>query len=100
MISLLGKAVSPGLAKGTAFVYIDVLQRDAESYHIDPADLAVVFSTAMSDMRTNDYMCRVLVDTPGAVSPTKFHNSVNNAATGYWSIATGSSKRTRTSAWS
>ena len=69
---------------------VEVMSQACAAADIDPADLAVVFATAMSDMRTNDYMCRVLVDTPAAVSPTKFHNSVNNAATGYWSIATGS----------
>jgi hypothetical protein len=69
---------------------VEVMSQACAAADIDPADLAVVFSTAMSDMRTNDYMCRALVDTPDAVSPTKFHNSVNNAATGYWSIATGS----------
>ena len=31
-----------------------------------------------------------LADAPRMVSPTKFHNSVHNASTGYWSIATGS----------
>jgi phosphoenolpyruvate-protein phosphotransferase len=36
MLELVGKSVSPGLAKGRAFVYIDVLQRDSELYHIDP----------------------------------------------------------------
>jgi phosphotransferase system enzyme I (PtsI) len=37
MITLVGKGVSPGLAKGKAFVYIDVLRRDSELYEIDPA---------------------------------------------------------------
>ena len=35
MFTLVGKGVSPGLAKGKAFVYIDVLQRDSELYVID-----------------------------------------------------------------
>jgi phosphoenolpyruvate-protein kinase (PTS system EI component) len=39
MLALVGKGVSPGLAKGKAFVYIDVLQRDSELYHIDPAQV-------------------------------------------------------------
>lgn len=37
MLTLIGKGVSPGLAKGKAFVYIDVLQRDSELYTIDHA---------------------------------------------------------------
>ena len=36
MLTLVGKGVSAGLAKGKAFVYIDVLQRDSELYEIDP----------------------------------------------------------------
>jgi Beta-ketoacyl synthase, N-terminal domain len=32
------------------------------------------------------------VKTPALTSPTKFHNSVHNAAAGYWTIATGCMK--------
>ena len=39
MVTLVGKGVSPGLAKGKAFVYIDVLQRDSELYLIDRAQI-------------------------------------------------------------
>ncbi len=39
MLTLVGKGVSPGLAKGTAFVYVDVLQRDSELSQIDPAEV-------------------------------------------------------------
>jgi len=39
MFTLVGKGVSPGLAKGKAFVYIDVLQRDSELYIIDRAQI-------------------------------------------------------------
>ena len=39
MLTLVGKGVSPGLSKGKAFVYIDVLQRDSELYQIDPAQV-------------------------------------------------------------
>lgn len=39
MITLVGKGVSPGLAKGKAFVYIDVLRRDSEFYEIDSAQI-------------------------------------------------------------
>ena len=39
MFTLPGTGVSPGLARGTAFVYIDVLQRDSELYVIDRAQI-------------------------------------------------------------
>jgi phosphotransferase system enzyme I (PtsI) len=35
MLTLLGEGVSPGLAKGKAFIYIDVLKRDSELYKLD-----------------------------------------------------------------
>ena len=40
MLTLVGTGVSPGLAKGKAFVYIDVLQRDSELYAIDRAQIS------------------------------------------------------------
>ena len=40
MLTLFGEGVSPGLAKGKAFVYIDVLKRDSEFYKIDAAQIA------------------------------------------------------------
>ena len=39
MFTLVGEGVSPGLAKGKAFVYIDVLKRDSELYKIDDAQV-------------------------------------------------------------
>ncbi len=40
-------------------------------------------------MAITDYMCGTLARAPTTLSPTRFHNSVHNAAAGYWSIATG-----------
>lgn len=54
-----------------------------------PDALSCLFATGMGDMDITEYMCRVLVDQPAMLSPTKFHNSVHNAPVGYWSIATG-----------
>ena len=39
MLALTGRGVAPGMAKGTAFVYVDVLQRDADRYRLDPAQI-------------------------------------------------------------
>jgi hypothetical protein len=50
--------------------------------------LACVFASAYGDQATTDYMCRVLARAPTELSPTRFHNSVHNAAAGYWTIAT------------
>ena len=52
-------------------------------------DLPCVFVSAHGDLAINDYMCTVLANDPSVLSPTKFHNSVHNAAVGYWTIGTG-----------
>lgn len=58
--------------------------------NLDPAELASVFSSSHGDMQVCDNLCRALASDEKPVSPTQFHNSVHNAAAGYWSIATGS----------
>jgi len=54
MLTLVGEGVSPGLAKGQAFVYIDVLKRDSEFYKIDDAhieDEKARIEEAIADVR-------------------------------------------------
>lgn len=53
-----------------------------------PRDLASVFATAEADTTILHRICSALAQESRAVSPTDFHNSVHNAAAGYWSIAT------------
>jgi hypothetical protein len=55
----------------------------------DAAALACVFASAHGDQAITDYMCATLARSPAELSPTRFHNSVHNAAVGYWTIATG-----------
>lgn len=55
-----------------------------------PAALRSVFSSMHGDLAITDYMCSTLAADPKLVSPTRFHNSVHNAAAGYWSIGAGS----------
>ncbi|MEO7242518.1 MAG: beta-ketoacyl synthase chain length factor [Variovorax sp.] len=52
-------------------------------------DLPCVFASAHGDLAINDYMCATLASDPTLLSPTRFHNSVHNAAVGYWTIGTG-----------
>lgn len=73
---------------------IEVMTQACEMAGMDPAGTAAVFSSAMGDMQITDYLCRTLATAPAAVSPTRFHNSVHNAAMGYWSIAAGSNGAT------
>ncbi len=51
------------------------------------SQLAAVFTASGGDYDINDQVCRALLGDEKAVSPTQFHNSVHNAAAGYWSIA-------------
>ena len=69
---------------------IEVMSQACAMAGREPDTVATVFSSAMGDMQITDYMCRALAVTPREISPTRFHNSVHNAPSGYWSIATGS----------
>ncbi|OOG65349.1 hypothetical protein B0E46_03075 [Rhodanobacter sp. B04] len=55
----------------------------------EAATLACVFASAHGDQPITDYMCATLARAPAELSPIRFHNSVHNAAVGYWTIATG-----------
>ncbi|MEO8310393.1 MAG: beta-ketoacyl synthase chain length factor [Caldimonas sp.] len=55
----------------------------------DAAALPSIFTSSHGDLAINDYMCSTLASEPTSISPTRFHNSVHNAAAGYWTIATG-----------
>ncbi|HET6631820.1 MAG TPA: beta-ketoacyl synthase chain length factor [Rhodanobacteraceae bacterium] len=54
----------------------------------DPATLPSLFVSAHGDGPVLDYLCEVQARAPAETSPTRFHNSVHNAAAGYWTIAT------------
>ena len=56
---------------------------------IPAADLATVFASSDADLNIIHRISTALTQTPRLVSPTDFHNSVHNAAAGYWSIAVG-----------
>ncbi len=55
----------------------------------DASTLATVFSSSSGDGHNCHALCETLASDDRAVSPTRFHNSVHNAAAGYWGIATG-----------
>ncbi|MBX3609924.1 MAG: beta-ketoacyl synthase chain length factor [Hydrogenophaga sp.] len=56
----------------------------------DPAPVATVFSSSGADGHNCHALCEQLAGSDRAVSPTRFHNSVHNAAAGYWGIASRS----------
>ncbi|WP_297492753.1 beta-ketoacyl synthase chain length factor [Acidocella sp.] len=55
----------------------------------DPATTPAIFASSGGDGETIHDILATLAAPQRDLSPTKFHNSVHNAAAGYWSIATG-----------
>ena len=51
--------------------------------------LPSVFSSSNGDAVNCHEICTALASHDRLVSPTRFHNSVHNAASGYWSISSG-----------
>jgi len=74
----------------------DAMQRSSFA----PAELAAVFASSDADTPVIHRICSALAEPARMVSPTDFHNSVHNAAAGYWSIATACTQpSTSLSAW-
>jgi len=53
-------------------------------------DLSAVFCSSGGEVTVVHQIFSMLAEGDTALSPTAFHNSVHNAAAGYWSIASGS----------
>lgn len=56
---------------------------------LEAASLPSVFSSSGGDGENCHAICETLASADRQLSPTRFHNSVHNTASGYWSIATG-----------
>ncbi|HVF63693.1 MAG TPA: beta-ketoacyl synthase chain length factor [Casimicrobiaceae bacterium] len=56
----------------------------------DTKTIATVFTSCGSDGEITHQICESLARDPPDVSPTRFHNSVHNAPSGYWSIGLAS----------
>ena len=76
-------------APDTVALALEVAAHAVADAGIAPAGLLSVFTSAHGDLAITDAMCAALATQPLLVSPTKFLNSVHNAASGYWGIATG-----------
>lgn len=68
---------------------VDSSWQATQSSPYDADELRCVFVSSLGDTQLTDYMCRALAGEIKQLSPTKFHNSVHNAAAGYWTISTG-----------
>ncbi len=76
-------------APATVAVALEAALAACEAAGREPATLPSVFASTHGEMSITDYMCATLAGDPHALSPTRFHNSVHNAAAGYWTIGTG-----------
>lgn len=76
-------------APDTVAVALEAALAACQSAGHDPATLPSVFTSTHGDLAITDYMCATLADDPRQISPTRFHNSVHNAAAGYWTIGAG-----------
>jgi hypothetical protein len=63
-----------------------VAQEAVAASGLEASAFAVVFVSSDGDGDIVHRLCSALAAPAAAVSPTDFHNSVHNAATGYWSI--------------
>lgn len=54
---------------------------------VNATELASVFASSGADGDNCHAICEALASDDRLISPTRFHNSVHNAAAGYWSIA-------------
>ncbi len=75
-----------GLAVKTVLA---VGQQALDAAGVPVAQLATVFSSSGGDGVNCHEICAALASADRTISPTRFHNSVHNAPSGYWSIATG-----------
>ena len=76
-------------APETVAVALEVALAACTAAGRDPATLSSVFASTHGDLNITDYMCETLASEPRSISPTRFHNSVHNAAAGYWTIGAG-----------
>ena len=51
------------------------------------ATLPAIFASVAGEIQTTDQLCLELSKADGVISPSAFHNSVQNTVAGYWSIA-------------
>jgi len=69
---------------------IEVASQAVTASGLPPSRLPAVFASSDGDGDTIHSICAAIAAPGYPVSPTRFHNSVHNAAAGYWSIAVGS----------
>lgn len=74
-------------APDSVLVALEVASRAVAAAGQDPTTLASVFTSAHGDLAIVEALGKTLASDPLLLSPTRFHHSVHNAASGYWAIA-------------
>lgn len=70
-------------------VSLAVGQEAVAASGLEASTLPSVFSSSSGDAVNCHEICSALASTDRLISPTRFHNSVHNASSGYWSISSG-----------
>jgi Beta-ketoacyl synthase, N-terminal domain len=73
----------------TVKLALSVAQQAIAAAAADPVGILSVFTSSGGDGLICHEICETLASADRQLSPTRFHNSVHNAAAGYWSLATG-----------
>jgi len=66
---------------------VDLAAQAVQAAQIDPTQPAAVFASTSGDTDVLTDICAALATDDRMISPMRFHNSVHNAASGYWTIA-------------
>jgi hypothetical protein len=69
---------------------LHVAQEAMQQAEAEAREVVTVFASSDGDTGVLDRLCTALAAPQRTISPTLFHHSVHNAASGYWGIATGS----------
>jgi hypothetical protein len=69
---------------------VHVAQEAMQQAKAEAHDAVSVFASSDGETGVLDRLCAALATPQRVISPTMFHHSVHNAASGYWGIATGS----------
>lgn len=65
---------------------LDVAAQALTDASVDPSQVVAVFASGVGDADTMNQLYKTVSSDDKQVSPTVFHNSVHNAASGYWTI--------------
>lgn len=76
-------------ASDSVLLAVEVAEQAVRASGHDASQLASVFTSAHGDLAVTDALCTQLAQAPLQLSPTRFHHSVHNAASGYWAMASG-----------